>query len=387
MARKRPEARMTETTTLLEQLVRINSVNPDLVPGGAGETQIAKFIQGWLEEKGFETHWLERTPGRPSVVGIARGTGGGKSLMLNGHTDTVSTAGMEIPALEPRIENGLMYGRGSHDMKCGLAAMLIAAARAKSLGLRGDVIVACVADEENASLGTTEVVEQFRADAAIVCEPTDQEITLAHKGFIWANVTAHGKSAHGSRPDLGIDAIAKMGAVLIELEQLAAHLAQTPSHPLLGTGSVHASIINGGEERSSYPASCTLEIERRTVPGETETDFRNELQTMIEASAERDPNFRASFEIDLVRQPNECAPSEAIAQIVRRQARIVTGLEPRIAGSSGWTDCAILASAGIPSLLYGPRGEGAHAATEWVDLESVEVCSRVYLETIKEFCA
>jgi acetylornithine deacetylase len=378
---------MSETQTLLEQLVRIDSVNPDLVPGGAGETQIAKFIQSWLEEKGFETHWLENTPGRPSVVGIARGTGGGKALMLNGHIDTVTTAGMSIPALEPRVETGKMYGRGSYDMKCGVAAMLVAAAHAKTLGLRGDVIVACVADEENASIGTSEVAGQFRADAAIVCEPTNLEMTLAHKGFVWANISTHGKAAHGSRPDLGIDAIAKMGAVLIELEQLAARLAQNPKHALLGTGSVHASIISGGEECSSYPAVCSLEIERRTVPGETPEMVRAELQAIIDTCASRDPNFQASLELGLIRHAHECLEAEAIVQSLRRHAHALTGLEPVIAGAPYWTDCAILADAGIPSFLYGPSGDGAHAAIEWVDLESLETCVRVYLETTRDFCA
>jgi acetylornithine deacetylase len=378
---------MSEVTKLLEQLVRIDSVNPDLVPGGAGETEIATFIQSWLEEKGFETHWLENTPGRPSVVGIARGTGGGKSLMLNGHIDTVTTAGMSIPALEPRVEQGRMYGRGSYDMKCGVAAMLIAAAQAKTLGLRGDLIVACVADEENASIGTSEVAGQFKADAAIVCEPTNLEMMVAHKGFVWANITTHGKAAHGSRPDLGVDAIAKMGAVLIELEKLAARLAQNPKHALLGTGSVHASLINGGEERSSYPATCSLEIERRTVPGETPEMVRAELQAIIETCLSRDPNFRASLEIGLIRQAHECFEGEAIVQTLRHHAKALTGLEPRIAGAPYWTDCAILVEAGIPSFLYGPSGDGAHAAIEWVDLTSLETCVRVYLETIKAFCA
>jgi acetylornithine deacetylase len=378
---------MSETQSLLEQLVRIDSVNPDLVPGGAGETEIAKFVQTWLKEKGFETHWLEKTAGRPSVVGIARGTGGGKSLMLNGHIDTVTTAGMSILALEPRVENGKMYGRGSYDMKCGVAAMLTAAAKVKSLGLRGDVIIACVADEENASIGTSEVAERFTADAAIVCEPTNLEMTVAHKGFVWANITTHGKAAHGSRPDLGIDAIAKMGAVLIELEKLAARLAQNPKHPLLGTGSVHASIISGGEERSSYPASCSLEIERRTVPGETPEMVRAELQAIIDTCSSRDPNFRASLEMGLIRHAHESLESEPIVQTLRRHAKALTGLEPRIAGAPYWTDCAILAQAGIPSFLYGPSGDGAHAAIEWVDLESLETCVNVYLETIKEFCA
>ena len=378
---------MSETTQFLGQLVQIDSVNPDLVPGGAGETQIAKFIQIWLEVRGFETHWLEKTSGRPSVVGIARGTGGGKTLMLNGHIDTVTIAGMGIPALEPRIEDGRMYGRGSYDMKCGVTAMLIAAVQAKAIHLRGDVIVACVADEENASIGTVEVAARFKADAAIVCEPTNLEMTLAHKGFVWASITTHGKAAHGSRPDLGIDAIAKMGAVLIELEKLSGRLAQNPRHALLGTGSVHASLIGGGEERSSYPASCTLEIERRTVPGETPEMVRAELQAIIDSCAAADPNFRASLEMGLIRQAHECAESEPILQSLRRHAQRITKLEPQIVGAPYWTDCAILAEAGIPSFLYGPSGEGAHAAIEWVDLASVETCVRVYLETIRDFCA
>jgi acetylornithine deacetylase len=284
-----------------------------------------------------------------------------------------------------------MYGRGSYDMKCGVAAMLVAAVQAKTLGLRGDVIVACVADEENASIGTSEVTMlqstgQFKADAAIVCEPTNLEMTVAHKGFVWANITTSGKAAHGSRPDLGIDAIAKMGAVLIELERLADRLAQNSKHPLLGTGSVHASIISGGEERSSYPASCSLEIERRTVPGETPEMVRAELQAIMNVCSSRDPNFQANLEIGLIRQAHECLETEAIVQTLRHHARDVTGLEPRISGAPYWTDCAILADAGIPSLLYGPSGDGAHAAIEWVDLESLETCVKVYLETIKGFC-
>ena len=187
---------MTDSQILLEQLIVISSVNPSLVMGGAGETNIAKFVQNWLESNGFTTHWLEDTAGRPSVVGVAKGTGGGRSLMLNGHLDTVTIAGYEGNALEPRVENGRMYGRGSYDMKSGVAAMLIAAARAKKLGLRGDVIVACVSDEEDSSIGTEEVLCHFSADAGIVTEPTELEIVTAHKGFVWASITTHGVAAH-----------------------------------------------------------------------------------------------------------------------------------------------------------------------------------------------
>ncbi|MCX5215385.1 M20/M25/M40 family metallo-hydrolase [Kitasatospora sp. NBC_00240] len=206
---------------LLARLISIDSVNPDLVPGGAGETVIADFCGEWLTARGFELHSLEKRPGRPSLVAIARGTGGGRSLMLNGHLDTVSLAGYDGNPLDPQTRDGRMYGRGTFDMKGGIAAMMVAAARATAHGsLRGDVMLACVADEEHGSSGTEEVLESFTADAAIVTEPSHLEVTLAHKGFAWFDVEIEGRAAHGSRPELGLDAIAKAGHFLVALEEL-----------------------------------------------------------------------------------------------------------------------------------------------------------------------
>jgi acetylornithine deacetylase len=251
---------------LAAELVAIASVNPDLVPGAVGEGDIAAFCAAWLSAHGLEVHRLESRPGRPSIVGIARGTGGGQSLMLNGHYDTVTLAGYDGDPLVPRIEAGRVHGRGSFDMKSGLAAAMVAVARARRLELRGDVLVACVADEEHSSWGTEEVLRQFTADAGIVVEPSHLEMTLAHKGFAWFDIAIEGRAAHGSRPDLGIDAIAKAGHFLVAVERWGERLADGPHHPVLGPGSVHASIIRGGEEASSYPAACRITIERRTVP-------------------------------------------------------------------------------------------------------------------------
>src|SRR6266571_413449 len=173
---------MNEITTLLQQLVAIDSINPDLVAGGAGEREIAHFVANWLERAGVEVTWDEPVPGRPSVIGIVRGTGGGRSLLLNAHMDTVGVAGMERPH-EPSIIGGRLYGRGAYDMKAGLASIMYAAANARKLNLRGDVIVTAVSDEEYASIGTSSVVKRCRADAAIVTEPTELDIYIAHKGL------------------------------------------------------------------------------------------------------------------------------------------------------------------------------------------------------------
>lgn len=378
---------MTPAQELLRRLVALNSVNPDLVPGAPGEGEIARFVAGWCREQGLEVHWLEATPGRPSVVAVARGTGGGRSLLFNGHLDTVGVAGMAEP-FRPRAEGGRLYGRGAYDMKGGVAAMLWAVAEARKLGLRGDVIAACVADEEYASLGSFELVQAgFRADAAVVAEPSELELVVAHKGFVWLEVETRGVAAHGSRPDLGVDAIAHMGRVLVALEQLGLRLRSGPAHPLLGTPSLHASLIEGGQELSSYPASCKLALERRTVPGESAENVEREVEEVLKRLAAEDPAFRYRLRRGLERRPHEFPESEPILGLLRAKARAELGHEPEVRGLPFWTDCAVLSTAGIPTLLFGPRGAGAHAAEEWVDLDSVEHCARVYLETAREFCA
>jgi acetylornithine deacetylase len=376
---------MSEVIALLEQLVSIDSVNPSLVPGGKGETEIANFIQSWLQTRGFETHWLENTPGRPSVVGVLKGSGGGKSLMLNGHIDTVTLTG-NPDGIKPRVESGKMFARGAYDMKGGVAAMLVAAARAKALNLRGDVIVACVSDEEHASIGSFELIKSFKADAAIVTEPTELELVTAHKGFVWLTIEVHGKAAHGSRPLEGIDAIAKMGKVLVALEQMDLNLRAKPSHALLESGSVHASMISGGEELSSYPAHCKLEVERRTIPGETAAVVEQQFRTMLEAIKTTDSSFEYSLTMGLERVPHEVSESEEIVQMLLKNATQILEKTSNIRGETFWTDCAALSSVGIPSFLFGAIGAGAHSAGEWVDLNSVVKLEEILFQTIKEFC-
>jgi acetylornithine deacetylase len=371
---------------LLTALVATESVNPDLVPGAVGEAAIAAFCAEWLKRHGFEVTWIEDVPGRPSVVGVAKGTGGGRSLMFNGHIDTVTLAGYDGDPLDPVIADGRLYGRGSFDMKGGVAAMMVAAARAARAGLRGDVLVACVADEEHASFGTEQVAARFRADAAIVTEPSHLKLTIAHRGFAWFEVAVIGRAAHGSLPEAGIDAIARAGHVLVAIEALDRRLRSAETHPLLRWGSVHASTIRGGQEMSSYPAECVIGLERRTLPGETPAAMEAEMRALLEDIASRVPDFRYELRPGLHRPAFETPADAAIVRGVSAAGAAVMGSAPALRGEPFWTDCAILAEAGIPCVMFGAHGAGAHAATEWTDIASVRTLAGILERTAVEFC-
>ncbi len=376
----------TDPISLLANLVSIASVNPDLVPGAAGESAIADFCAGWLAARGVEVHRLESRPGRPSIVGITRGSGGGRSIMLNGHYDTVTLAGYDGDPLEPRIEDGKLFGRGAFDMKGGLAAAMAVTAWASALDLRGDVLMACVADEEHSSWGTEEVLAQFTADAGIVTEPSYLELTLAHKGFAWFDIVIEGRAAHGSRPDLGVDAIARAGYFLVAIDEWGVRLAQGPHHPVLGPGTVHASMIRGGEEPSSYPAECRITIERRTIPGETGDMVEAELVTILDGLTATVPDFAYRLERGLVRPPFEADRDHLIVTTLMMHATAILGRPPTVRGEPFWTDCALMQAAGIPVLMFGADGGGAHAATEWTSIESVQALTAILEATVADFC-
>jgi acetylornithine deacetylase len=328
---------------------------------------------------------LETVAGRPNVVGIARGTGGGKTLLLNGHMDTVGVAGMP-DGHQPRIQGDRLYGRGAYDMKGGVAACMLAIAAAKKQNLRGDVIFTGVIDEEYASAGTMDLAKRFHAGGAIVAEFTELQLILAHRGFVWLEVETIGKAAHGSRPDLGVDAIVKMGKVLREIEKLDQSLRVNPTHRLLGSGSLHASLIQGGQELSSYPERCLLSVERRTLPSETPESGEAEILQIVENLQRSDPSFKAVVRRGIDRSPLETHEDAEIVQALQAASVKVLNEPRQIAGVQFWTDAAVLSAAGIPSILFGPSGSGAHAIEEWVDLTSVKTCAEIYLETARIFC-
>jgi len=376
---------MNDVESLLADLVAIDSINPDLVPGAAGEGPIAAYIAEWLARAGLDVTLDDVLPGRPNVIGIARGSGGGRTLLLNGHMDTVGVTGMAQP-FQPRPAGGRLYGRGAYDMKSGLAACMVAAAGAAQHKLRGDVIVTAVADEEYAGLGTLSIAARYRADGAIVAEPTELQLVVAHKGFVWLEIETEGVAAHGSRPHLGVDAIAKMGSVLSGLNELVDDLGRRPQHPLLGPPSLHASTISGGGEWSTYPDRCALAVERRLLPGETSDAAESELRAIVDRLGAADPTFKATVRQVLARVPLETSESAPILGAVRQAAGAVLQRPVEATGVSFWTDAASLHAAGIPSVLFGPLGEGAHAAIEWVDVASVRACAEVYLATALAFC-
>jgi acetylornithine deacetylase/succinyl-diaminopimelate desuccinylase family protein len=365
---------------LVAALVAIDSVNPDLVPGGAGEAEIANFVAGWLGDAGLDVQLDEAAPGRPSVVAVARGTAGGASLMLNAHMDTVGVDGMERP-FEPVVRDGRLYGRGAYDMKAGLAACMLAAERLRPEGLAGDVVVAAVADEEYASIGVQSVLKRWRTDAAIVTEPTALRVCIAHKGFAWAEIETRGHAAHGSRPAEGVDAITRMAPALARLAKLQSALDALPGHELVGPGSVHASLIKGGQELSSYPARCVLSLERRTAPGESADDFLRECEALVEGIE------GAEAGLGLVREPFSVDPNAAVVGAVSRAAEAVTGRPAELYGETYWMDAALTQASGIPTVVFGPAGQGAHAVDEWVEIASVDACADGLVRAARELCA
>jgi acetylornithine deacetylase len=376
------EISAADVERLVAALVGIDSVNPTLVPGGAGEAEVMAFAAGWLRDAGLDVEIVEPAPGRPSVVATARGRGGGRSLMLNGHLDTVGVEGMSEP-YSARVSDGRLYGRGGYDMKGGVAACMLAAAAAARAGLAGDVVVTAVADEEHSSIGAQAVLERVRTDACVVTEPTSLDVVIAHKGFAWWEVSATGRAAHGSQPQLGVDAIAAIGPVLVGVAELERTLAER-RHELLGPGSVHASLIEGGQELSSYPERCVLAIERRTIPDEGAEQLDAELARLVAADG---GGAELTGRTTLVRAPFEVAPDEPIVALVHRQATALLGREPKIRGHSAWMDAAFIAAAGIPTVVFGPDGGGAHAVDEWVELDSVRACAEVLLASASAFCA
>ena len=370
---------------LVCELVAIESVNPDLVASGSGETEISRFVAGWLREHGLEVEIVEPVAGRPSVVGVLHGGGGGSSLMLNAHMDTVGAGGM-VDAFSPVVKDGRIYGRGAYDMNGSLAAIMIAARDAGKLGLKGDLIVTAVADEEVASLGTSAVLERFRADAAIVTEPTELRLCLAHKGFVWLEVETRGVAAHGSRPDIGVDAIGRMGRILTGIVNLDRRLRAGAGHRLLGRGSIHASVIEGGQEWSTYPARSVLNVERRTIPGEEGDRSLRELEALIATAQEEDPNLVASARVVLERPPSEIGADAPVAQAISQAALETMGRHPEVIGVAYWMDMALTNAVGIPTVAFGPAGEGEHADVEWVDLASLETCVQVYVRAAGSLC-
>jgi acetylornithine deacetylase len=380
------EAIVHRTIDLLRDLVAIDSVNPSLVAGGAGEHQIADAIRSTLRAGGIDAELQTVAPGRPNVVGVLEGRQPGPTVVLCGHLDTVGVEGMRAP-FDPVVEGNRLYGRGAEDMKGGLAASVGAMLTLAEEGgpTRGRVILAGVVDEEDASLGAEAFVRTWRGDFAVVAEPTALQVGIAHKGFAWVEVATGGVAAHGSRPADGRDAILRMGRVMARLEAHDRELQKGPPHRWLGTPSLHASIIAGGREWSTYPDRCTLRFERRTLPGEECDEALMEVTRILEALVEQDPEFSATAALVFARLPHEISEDAELVQRMRAAARHA-GASGDVAGVSFWADSAVLSQAGTPTILFGPGGGGLHGVEEFVFLDDVQVCENALVELVKTLC-
>ena len=371
------------TLTLLSDLVSVNSINPSLVAGAPGEAAVAEVAAQALRAGGLDVVMQEAAPGRPNVIGVLEGREPGPAVMVCGHLDTVGVEGMTDP-FTPRVADGRLYGRGSQDMKGGVAAMIAAAVVVARDWTRGRLIVACVADEEYESAGAEALVKEWTADAAIVTEPTDLAMAVGHKGFAWLEVATTGRAAHGSRPREGRDAIVDMARVLMALDAQDRVLQSKPASEHQGTASLHASIIGGGRELSVYPDRCVMQMERRTVSGEDDNVVLREVNAILERLRQADAGFRADARLMTSRPPYRISPSEPLPVALAASLQSY-GLSTVPVGMSFWTDAAILAGAGIPSVLFGPGGAGLHSIEEYVNLADVDICRDVLIATIKSY--
>lgn len=368
-----------EVAELLSNLIRIPSINPNLTSEDSNEMELAIFIKNWLTERKIKAQIEEVQPGRPNIYAEI-GNGKGPTLCLCAHLDTVGVKEMTIPPFEPTIEGNKIYGRGSCDMKGGLAAVLCTAHTLSQKFTNGKLILALVCDEEYASIGADDFVSKHKADACILTEPSDLKIVTAHKGFLWGKVVVSGKSAHGSRWDIGESAISKMGKVIVALEELDKLVLRKRVEELVGSASMHVSLIEGGSGVSTYASACTIHIERRTLPSESISEVQNEIEKKIYEAC---PD--AKIEWYFQRPSFSCDVDESIVQNVKDAFKAVMKMDSELVGWGVWTDAALFQQAGIPTVNIGPSGFGLHEPVEWVDLDSVVQTADILLHAANSF--
>ena len=376
---------MSDAINLLRELISIDSVNPSLVAGAAGEENVALAVAAHMRDSGLDVVIDDVAPGRQNVIGVLEGRSTGRSLMFCGHSDTVGVEGMDSP-FDPIEHDGRMFGRGSGDMKGGVAAMLAAARTLANEGWdKGRLLVAAVVDEEYMSIGAEALVKSWSADAAVITEPTGLKVAIGHKGFSWIEIVTEGRAAHGSRPAEGRDAIMRMGRVLQRLEELTQKLKARVPHPVLGQASLHASIINGGRELSTYPERCVLQLERRNVSGELPDVAIREVDEILDSLHQDDREFVASARLMFDRAPYETPAEHDLPRRLETAVKHL-GHDTCREGMTYWTDAAILGQAGIPTVVFGPGGEGFHAREEFVFVDHVEACRAALILTARDFC-
>lgn len=371
-----------ETIELLDALARIDSVTPWLIPGGAGEGEVARYIQRWLTAAGLEVTLEDVEPGRPNVLAWLRGTEPGPTLCLSAHTDTVGYAIWADRALTPVIEGDNMIGIGVADDKGGCAAAMLAALDLARSGARlaGNLLVALVIDEEGISIGTEHLVAHHadEIDLTINLEPEGSHVIFGeHQGFGWIDIVVHGVPAHGSAPEKGVDAIVHMAEVITRLHRIDETRWKPHPDPRNGRTVFHTGTIHGGTDYATYPSEVVLGIEIGTQPGETLADRVADIETVFAEVSRIEPQFRGEVRVRLDRDPFTGSGNEALLTAIADASEQVNGVRSQITGLNAWTDAALFQSAGIPTVLFGPHGGNYHAADEWVSISDVVATAEI----------
>src|SRR5579862_4393636 len=368
---------MSDTAKLLGELIALPSVNPAFLPAGdtrSGEQRVSEFLAVTAARAGLDIEFQNVLPGRVNF--IARLTPKSKvsrTILLAPHLDTVPPATEK--QLRPEKRNGRMFGRGACDTKGSAAAMLsalCALAKSRKRPAETEIIFAGLVDEESGQAGSRALARsRFKADLAIVGEPTSLRVVTAHKGNIWYQLETQGRSAHGSRPELGHNAIQDMACIVDALEtDYAALLRKRRRHPLLGNATINVGTIRGGTQPNIVPDSCVITVDRRTLPGETEAGVTRELKRFLKSK-----KLRAAF--TTARQA-PCRPMETDANLPLVQQFLRSIGQKQLLGVNYFCDAAVLSEGGIPSVVFGP-GDIAHAHTadEWIPLDSLERAQQI----------
>jgi acetylornithine deacetylase len=381
---------------LTAALVAIDSVSPSLVPGSAGEERIASYLADRLTTAGYTVRFVvaPSDPRRVSLIAERTGSRPGRTVVLNGHLDTVGVEGMPEP-FAARIESGRMYGRGTSDMKGGVAGLVVAAEQLAATDAPGTVIVALVADEEDASVGAEAVLDDLRGrglsmDVCLIAEPTWLDLAVAHRGYAVIDVSLTGKAAHSSQPEEGVDAIRALGVLLAAVADADASLRQQPSHPLLSYGSLMATVVRGGSATFSVAATADVSVERRTLPGESSAAALDEVRALVDPIVAATPGLESAFTLTHSREPwelNAEGPAAEFAGLLAAALPVTGSSTPDRVGAPYWMESALWQAAGIPTVVCGPAGGGLHAVDEWVDLEQLRRFPVAVADAVGRFLA
>lgn len=382
-----------EVVQLAASLVAIESHRD--APGREGpcSEKIASVFGDW----GLEASLQPVLEGRPNVTAILRGSGGGASLMLNGHVDTVPAYEMDFPPFAPRVEGGMLYGRGSVDMKGALACMMTAMRLLRDAGepLKGDLVFAGVINEEDRSEGTEYLVRNGpRADRCVVGEPTGLAIMAGHRGLEWLQFEFQGKAAHGGTPEKGVNAISMAARFIRRVEEALIPELRRRVHPLIGPAVMNFGTIRGGTQPSTVADRCVLQVDRRWIPAESLERVLGEYEDILHALSDEDPSFSCS----MTRMESNMATMDHYPMEISLDDPLVTGLssalgllggaEPRIAAFGGWTDASLISNfAKIPTLVFGPGDLAvAHSRREFVPVEELRLATLAYALLAASIC-